>query len=53
MSAPVRLYFNDGTTPGAAGETPLPIANQRTWYIRFAGPGPRRRRKKPKKSAKK
>ena len=45
-NVPVRLYFNDGTTPGAAGEQPLPIADNKKWYIRFAVPGPPRRRKK-------
>lgn len=48
-NAPVRLYFNDGTTPGAAGEVPLPIADTKKWYIRFAVPSPKRRRKKAKK----
>src|SRR5689334_19913253 len=48
-NTPVRLYFNDGTTPGAAGEKPLSIVNNKTWYIRFAVPGPPRRRKKAKK----
>ena|SRR5215510_12804830 len=48
-SQPARLFFNDGTTPGAAGEVPLPIANQKTWYIRFAKPGEARSGKKAKK----
>jgi|SRR6516225_3941059 hypothetical protein len=48
-NAPVRLFFNDGTTPGPAGEQPLPIANAKTWYIRFAVPGPIKRRKKAKR----
>ena len=48
-NTPVRLYFNDGTTAGPAGEVPLPIADPKTWYIRFAVPGPKRSRKKTKK----
>ena len=50
-NTPVQLFFNDGTTPGAPGEVPLNIANNKTWYIRFAVPGPkgRRRRKAAKK----
>ncbi len=48
-SMPVRLYFNDGATPGPAGEKPLPIVNNKTWYIRFDVPGPIKRRKKAAK----
>ncbi len=48
-NTPTKLFFNDGTTPGAAGEKPLPIVNQRTWYIRFAKPGESRGAKKAKK----
>ena len=51
-NTPVRLYFNDGTTAGPAGEIPLTIANQKTWYIRFALPGPKRGRSKTKKTKK-
>ena len=48
-NTPVRLYFNDGATPGRAGEKPLPIVNNKTWYIRFGTPGSLRRRKAAKK----
>ena len=46
---PVRLYFNDGATPGSAGEKALVIENAKTWYIRFDVPGAPPRRKKAKK----
>lgn len=49
---PVRLFFNNGSTAGPAGEIPLDIANQKTWYIRFAMPGPKRGRTKIKKTKK-
>lgn len=49
MSQPARLYFNDGTTMGPLGEKPLDIANQKTWYIRFAKPGESRGGKKARK----
>ena len=48
-NTPVRLFFNDGATPGPGGEQPLNIANPGTWYIRFAMPGPKQRRKRTKK----
>lgn len=52
-NAPVRLYFNNGLTPGPAGEQQLniPAGGRYTWYIRFAAPGsaPRQRRKRAKK----
>ena len=48
-NSPTRLFFNDGTTPGQPGEVPLPIANQKTWYIRFAKPGESRGARKAKK----
>ena len=48
-NTPVRLFFNDGTTAGPAGEVPLPIANPKAWYIRFAKPGESKSRKKAKK----
>ena len=51
-NSPVRLFFNNGVTPGPAGEQPLDIgpgpARDR-WYIRFAVPGPPPRRKAAKK----
>ena len=48
-NGPVRLYFNDGTVPGPAGEVRLdiPVAGRQTWYIRFAVSG---RIPRPKKS---
>jgi len=48
-NAPTRLFFNDGTTPGPAGERRLDIMNSKTWYIRFAVPGPTARKKAKKK----
>jgi hypothetical protein len=48
-NAPTKLFFNNGATPGKPGEVALPIANQRTWYIRFAKPGESRSGKKAKK----
>jgi hypothetical protein len=48
-NVPVRLFFNDGSTPGPAGEQPLVIANNKRWYIRFAVPGPTARKKAKKK----
>ncbi|HXT62053.1 MAG TPA: hypothetical protein VN696_03360 [Pyrinomonadaceae bacterium] len=51
MNQPAKLFFNNGTTPGKAGETALviPAANQNTWYIRFAKPGEGASGKKAKK----
>ncbi len=51
-NAPVRLFFNNGVTPGKAGEEELPIpvgSSRDQWYIRFAMPGEKLRRKKAKK----
>ena len=52
-NSPVRLYFNNGVTPGPAGEVPLEIpagSPRGQWYIRFARPGEKSlRRKKAKK----
>ena len=48
-NAPVKLFFNDGTTPGKPGEVALIIANRSNWYIRFAKPGESKGRKKAKK----
>jgi len=51
-NSPVRLYFNNGVTPGPAGEQPLDIgpgAARNQWYIRFAVPGPPKRRRKAAK----
>ena len=50
-NGPVRLYFNDGTIPGKAGEQPLPIpiAGRKSWYIRFEVPRTLKRRKKAKR----
>ena len=51
LNQPAKLFFNNGTTPGKAGETPLiiPPGNQGTWYIRFAKPGEGTSRKKARK----
>jgi hypothetical protein len=51
INQPTKLFFNNGTTPGKAGETALviPAGNQKTWYIRFAKPGESRSSKKAKK----
>jgi hypothetical protein len=52
INGPVRLYFNNGVTPGPAGEVPLQIppgAPRDQWYIRFARPGEALRRKKANK----
>jgi len=51
-NAPVRLFFNNGVTPGKAGEEELsiPVGTPRDqWYIRFAMPGENLRRRKSKK----
>lgn len=55
-NAPVRLFFNDGVTPGKPGEVELyiPVGTPRDqWYIRFAMPGEPGRRKAGKKKKKK
>ena len=45
LNTPTKLLFNDGV----AGEVTLHIANQKTWYIRFAKPGESKSVKKAKK----
>jgi hypothetical protein len=52
INAPVRLFFNNGETPGKPGEEALEIpvgASRDLWYIRFAMPGEKGSRKKAKK----
>ena len=47
-NSPVRLFFNNGVTPGPAGEQRLdiPVGTPRDqWYVRFALPGGQRRKK--------
>ena len=51
-NSPVRLFFNNGVTPGKAGEEELeiPVGTPRDqWYLRFAMPGEKARRRKSKK----
>ena len=49
LNQPAKLFFNDGKTPGKAGEKQLDIVDQKLWYIRFAKPGEGASRKKAKK----
>jgi hypothetical protein len=50
-NGPARLFFNNGVTPGKAGEVelPIPVGTPRDlWYIRFAVPGETSRKKAKK-----